>query len=76
VDFIISSGRSFIPLEVKYKVLKSPEVGRSFRSFITKYNPEKAFIVSLNYKDSIEINNTEILFLPYYQLENVRGVFT
>ena len=75
VDFIISSGRNFIPLEVKYKVLKSSEIGRSFRSFIAKYNPKKALIVSLNYKDSIKINNTEVLFLPYYELENITEIF-
>lgn len=68
VDFIISSGINFIPVEVKYKVLKSREIGRSLRSFIEKYNPKKAFVVSLNYKDSVKVNNTEVIFLPYYEL--------
>ncbi len=68
VDFIISGGKRFIPVEVKYRVLKSKKVGRSLRSFITKYNTRKAFIVSSNYKDQIKINNTDVVFLPYYEL--------
>ncbi len=68
VDFILSSGDNHIPVEVKYKSMKSPEVNRSFRSFIKKYNPKKAIIVNLDYKDSVKIENTEVLFLPYYEL--------
>ena len=72
MDFIISLGAKFIPLEVKYRILKSREIGRSFRSFIEKYNPKKALIVSLNYKDSVKINDTEVIFLPYYELWNIK----
>jgi len=71
VDFIISSGIEFIPLEVKYRILKSRKIGRSLRSFIEKYNPKKAFIVNLSYKDSVKINKTEVIFLPYYELWNI-----
>jgi len=28
-----------------------------------------------NYKDSLKINNTEVLFLPYYELENITEIF-
>jgi predicted AAA+ superfamily ATPase len=70
VDFILSSGDNHVPIEVKYKSMRSPEVNRSFRSFIKKYNPGKAIIVNLDYKDSVKIENTEVLFLPYYEMEN------
>ena len=59
-------------IEVKYKSIRSPEINRSFRSFIKKYNPEKAIIVNLDYKDAVKIENTEVLFLPYYELESNR----
>jgi hypothetical protein len=74
VDFIITSGVKFVPMEVKYRMLRSGKIGRSLRSFIEKYNPEKAFIVSLNYKDSVRVNNTEVTFIPYYELWNT-GIF-
>jgi len=70
VDFILSSGDNHVPIEVKYKSMRSPEVNRSFRSFIKKYSPGKAIIVNLDYKDSVKIENTEVLFLPYYEMEN------
>jgi uncharacterized protein len=72
VDFVISSGAGFFPLEVKYKVLKSRKIGRSLRSFIEKYDPGRAFIVSLNYSDKVKINNTEVIFLPYCGLWNIK----
>ncbi len=68
VDFILSSGDNHVPVEVKYKSMRSPEVNRSFRSFIKKYNPKKAIIVNISYKDSVKIENTEVLFLPYHEL--------
>jgi predicted AAA+ superfamily ATPase len=70
VDFIVSSGENYVPIDVKYKSMKSPEINRSFRSFIKKYNPKMAIIVNLDYKDSVKIESTEVLFLPYYELEN------
>lgn len=68
VDFVIASGSQIIPLEVKYKHLKNPDISRSFRSFISKYNPGKAYIINLNYKNSIRINDTLIRFIPFYEL--------
>jgi uncharacterized protein len=70
VDFILSSGDNHVPIEVKYKYMRSPEIDRSFRSFIKKYNPQKAIIINLDYKDSVKIENTEVFFLPYYEMEN------
>ncbi len=72
VDFIISAGDIIIPLEVKYQHIKSLQVTRSFRSFIEKYSPKKAFIVNPGYNESIKIGDTVVRFLPYYCLnENI-----
>lgn len=73
VDFIISSGNNHIPVEVKYKFYKCLEVSRSFRSFIEKYNPKMAFVINLNYKDSIKIGNTKVIFLPFYELWQINN---
>jgi len=72
VDFIVSSGTGLIPIEVKYRVLRSREIGRSLRSFIKKYSPAKAYIVSLNYTDKVKIGNTEVIFIPYYGLWDIK----
>ncbi|MDP3043775.1 MAG: ATP-binding protein [bacterium] len=68
VDFIINSGRAVIPVEAKKQNLKQPEITRSLRSFITKYNPEKAFVVNLTLSDEIMVGNTVARFIPYYKM--------
>ncbi len=74
VDFIISLGTDYIPVEVKYKIFNStPVISRSFKSFINKYKPKKAFIINLNYINFIKINNTDVIFLPYYKLWDINN---
>ena len=68
VDFILERGRNVVPIEVKYKSLKKQEISRSFRSFIEKYSPDKAYIVNLDYSNTFKINKTTLFFLPYYEL--------
>jgi len=68
VDFILERGRTVVPIEVKYKSLKKQEISRSFRSFIEKYSPDKAYIVNLDYSNTLKINKTTLFFLPYYEL--------
>ena len=68
VDFILERGRNVVPIEVKYKSLKKQEISRSFRSFIEKYSPDKAYIVNLDYSNTLKINKTTLFFLPYYEL--------
>lgn len=66
VDFIINSGKIIIPVEAKKQTLKQPEITRSLRSFIAKYNPEKVYVVNLALSDEIKIGNTAVRFVPYY----------
>ena len=68
VDFIIKKGEMLMPLEVKFSSLKKPEVGRSFHSFIEKYNPPESVIVNLDLKTEIRIKNTAVKFIPFYEL--------
>ena len=46
VDFVINSHENATPIEVKYKEFSEPAIQRSLRSFIEKYNPEKALIIT------------------------------
>ena len=75
VDFVIVSGEKVLPIEVKYSNLKSISIKRSLRSFIAKYSPQKAFVINLNFDNEIEIENTTVVFIPYYKLIT-KGIFS
>ena len=70
VDFVVEPGP--IPIEVKYSEIKVPKVSRSMRSFINKYHPRWAFVVNLKLEDSVKIGETEVIFLPFYRLEELK----
>ncbi|MGB9680862.1 MAG: ATP-binding protein, partial [Minisyncoccia bacterium] len=44
VDFIIENPKNLIPIELKYSPLKSPQISRGFRNFLSEYKPKKAII--------------------------------
>lgn len=69
VDFVIDLGQKQIPIEVKYRELKKPEITRSLRSFVGKYHPQKAFVVNLGLEKTLTVNKTKIHFLPLYKIE-------
>ena len=68
VDFIIDMGAELLPVEVKFAVLKKPEVSKSLRAFIAKYSPSRAIIVNLDFESEIKINGTNLFFVPFYKL--------
>lgn len=68
VDFVFETPREIIPIEVKYKKLKEPEVTKSLRSFIKKYKPQRAIVVNLSYEGVVSINTTKVFIQPYYKL--------
>ena len=68
VDFVISAGKKNLPIEIKYSFLAKPEIEKSLRSFIQKYNPREAWVVNLNMEEEIKIGNTTVKFLPFYFL--------
>ena len=70
VDFVITVGELLMPVEVKYRSLKEPEVTRSLRSFISKYEPSMAFVVNLELEKTIICDKTEVNFIPFYRLDH------
>src|SRR3989344_2310023 len=66
VDFVLNTGTEVIPVEVKYSHLKSPELSRSFRSFLTKYKPTKAFIVHLGPHFEATVEGSKVYFIPFF----------
>jgi len=65
VDFVLNKGSEIIPMEVKFTDFKEPRITKSFRSFLNKYEPENAFIITQRYEESISIGGTNVIFLPF-----------
>jgi len=70
VDFVLRIGKKTIPVEVKYSNLKKAVLGRSLRSFIEKYHPERAWVVFPSFRDTISINKTTVEMIPFYLLQD------
>jgi hypothetical protein len=68
VDFVIDTERTVTPVEAKHKHLRKTGVPASLRSFISKYQPESAYIINLSLRDTTRIDNTRVHFLPFHQL--------
>lgn len=68
IDLIANIGALTIPVEVKYQDLKGPEVTNSMRSFISRYSPEKLFVVNKSLRAEIKVESTAVRFIPYYDL--------
>jgi hypothetical protein len=73
VDFVIDFHDTVMPVEIKNSYLKQKTVKRSLRSFIDKYHPQTAMVINQNFDDTIKINQTRVIFMPYYRLldENI-----
>lgn len=68
VDFVIDFVKQLIPMEVKWTSLKKPTVPRALRSFIRQYNPRTSYIVNMSLKQTVEIEQTKVYFVPFYEL--------
>ncbi|MCG2692536.1 ATP-binding protein, partial [Candidatus Parcubacteria bacterium] len=68
VDFVISLGQKIIPIEAKYKSFKKPVIERSLRSFINKYQPKKALIITKDFKSQLKIAETKVEFIPFWEM--------
>ena len=68
VDFVVDLQSELLPVEVKFTSLKKPEITRSLRSFIEKYKPNRAWVINLSFRGTMEIDKTTIEFIPYKNL--------
>ncbi len=62
VDFVIEKGAGIIPVEIKYSSKKI--VGKSLHSFIEKFNPPKAIVLTKDFLGEEKIKNCKIQFIP------------
>jgi predicted AAA+ superfamily ATPase len=68
VDFILNAGTEILPMEVKYKELKTNNVSKSLGSYISEHKPSKVYVVNKNFYDSRVFEGTTVDFIPYYKL--------
>lgn len=71
VDFVVNTAQGVIPVEVKYSRIKKTAITRSFKSFLDKYKPKKAYVIHTGEKLEDKFNNTKLFFLPYYECTEV-----
>jgi len=69
VDLILNTGSTVIPIEVKYSSLKTREISRSFRSFLNRYKPSKAYIVHLGLNMEEIFEKSKIYFIPFFNTQ-------
>lgn len=72
VDFVLKDyyGHT-IPLEVKAAEMRKAEAGKGLKSFIERYNPQKALVVNLSLEENIKIKNTIVQYVLPYKIESV-----
>lgn len=67
VDFILVTGQTLLPIEAK-TILKRSQITQSLRSFIDKYEPSRAFVVSEDFAGEKRYKNTTVRFIPFSKL--------
>lgn len=68
VDFIIGSYLEAIPVEVKMKKFNSKvKYGKSFYSFLDKYQPKQAFLYNLDTSKEEKVKGINVKTLKFYE---------
>ncbi len=70
IDFVINNGVNIppLPIEITQHARTNGDITRSMRSFIDRYNPPLAWIITPKYEWIIQIQKTTVRFMPYWYL--------
>jgi predicted AAA+ superfamily ATPase len=68
IDFVIDTGRSIIPIEVKYKDMAKPLHPRTMDGFVEKYCPPYCLIINKSLQSTIRLRDTEVRFMTIWDL--------
>lgn len=68
IDFVIDTGRSVIPVEVKYKDLVKPSLPRTMDGFVEKYHPPTCLIINKSLQSTVRLRDTEVRFMTIWDL--------
>lgn len=64
MDFVLEIGNGLLPIEVKLG--GSGSLGKSFYSFIERYNPDRAVVVTLKEFSMRQVGSTKVLSVPIF----------
>jgi predicted AAA+ superfamily ATPase len=62
VDFVVEKNQQFYPVEIKY--ISRREIGKSLYSFLGKFRPKKAFVLTKDYLAEEKLTHGLVRFLP------------
>jgi uncharacterized protein len=62
VDFIVEHEQQVYPIEIKY--ISKRVIGKSLHSFIDKFSPKTAFVLTRDYFAEEQVKNTAVKFMP------------
>ena len=66
VDFVVyKNNELFIPIEAKYRNLKSLSISRGYRSFLQAYQPKIGIILTKDVQGECMIENCNLYFIPF-----------
>lgn len=68
VDFILKENEEIVPVEIKYKKAIDQSDIRNLKLFMNKYSVKKAHLYYLGEKNTIKLNDKEIILFPFYSL--------
>jgi predicted AAA+ superfamily ATPase len=72
VDFVIrKNDQSILPIEVKYRSMTSPQITRSFRSFLQAYQPKNALMITKDFLGTETFEGVDVHFIPLERLDRV-----
>jgi uncharacterized protein len=68
IDFVVDTGRSTIPIEVKYRELTKPSPPRALDGFAAKYRPARCLVVNRSLRATVRMGDTEVRFTTIWEL--------
>ena len=66
VDFMWQKEDKLIPIEVKYRRMKKPELMIGLKNFIENYKCKQALVITIDYFGSVDYKGCRVYFLPMY----------
>lgn len=66
VDFALKKSGELIPIEVKYKDFKKPQITLGMKNFIKAYKARTAIVVTKNYQEFDIIDGCNVYFVPAF----------
>ncbi|MBK5274145.1 MAG: ATP-binding protein [Desulfuromonadales bacterium] len=68
IDFVVDTGRSTIPIEVKYRELTKPSPPRALDGFAAKYRPARCLVVNRSLRATVRMGDTDVRFTTIWEL--------